>query len=130
MSLSEERSEFSQDLCHLLQWCTIQGGFSSAYLDEVKRTPEQQKIYFDSGRSKTMDSQHLKGLAGDVVFFKDGQCVNLMPTEQAWSIIAPVGHYWESLAPDNRWGGNFDKDWSRKDPWVDTPHFERKPEGM
>ena len=33
-------------------------------------------------------------------------------------ILAPLGAYWESLHPKNRWGGNFSN-------LVDCPHFER-----
>lgn len=125
MSLSEERGAFTQDICHLIQWCTVQGGFSLVYLDEVKRTVEQQKIYLAQGKSRTMNSRHLEGCAADLVFFKDGQCVNILPGKQQVDILSPVGHYWESLDPKNRWGGNFDKDWRKEDPWHDTPHFER-----
>jgi hypothetical protein len=34
------------------------------------------------------------------------------------TILAPLGVYWESLYPKNRWGGNFKS-------LVDCPHFER-----
>jgi hypothetical protein len=45
-------------------------------------------------------------------FFKDGKII--WDKEQ----IAPLGAYWESLHPKNRWGGNFKS-------LVDCPHFER-----
>ena len=32
--------------------------------------------------------------------------------------LQPIGDFWESLYPPNKWGGNFKK-------FVDTPHFER-----
>ena len=125
MSLSKDRAEFTQDLAHFVQWCVVQGGFSEVYVDEVKRTVEQQKLYFDAKKSKTMNSMHLKGLAADIVFFKDGMCVNLLPGKEQLIILTEAGKYWESLSVVNRWGGNFDKDWDKPDPWLDTPHFER-----
>ena len=58
---------------------------------ELSRTPEQQAIYLKTGRSKTMNSIHLKRCAIDLNFFKDGKIV--------WNrkIIEPLGIYWESL---------------------------------
>jgi hypothetical protein len=72
-----------------------------------------------------MNSSHLKKLAGDLNFFKDGVWINGLAGRRATRILKPLGKYWELLNPKNRWGGNFDKDWAREDPWVDTPHFER-----
>jgi hypothetical protein len=61
-----------------------------------------------------MDSIHLKRCAIDLNFFKDGKII--------WSkeILSPLGAYWETLHPKNRWGGNFSN-------LVDCPHFERVP---
>ena len=72
----------------------------------------EQAIYFKTGRSKTMNSIHLKRCAIDLNFFKDGKII--------WdkATIAPLGVYWESLHAKNRWGGNFSN-------LVDCPHFER-----
>ena len=76
------------------------------------RTPEQQKIYYDTGKSKTMASNHLRRLAIDLNFLKGGSLV--MDKAQ----LAPLGTFWESLHPTNRWGGNFAS-------FTDVPHFER-----
>lgn len=110
MSLSDEQAAFLLDACKLIQFATsldfkITGG-------ELARTAEQQAIYFKSGRSKTMNSNHLKRCAIDLNFFKDGKIIWDRQT------IAPLGKYWESLSPKNRWGGNFKS-------LVDCPHFER-----
>ena len=77
-------------------------------IGEVERTLEQQTVYFKSGRSKTMDSLHLKKCAADLHFFKDG----------VLSYPAELGAFWEALNPLNRWGGNFST-------FKDGPHFER-----
>lgn len=87
---------------------------------EAYRTQEQQAIYVKTGRSKTMNSEHGKRRAIDLNFFKDGK---LCGREE----IKPLGNFWESLSPLNRWGGN----WrglvdSGKSDFIDAPHFERR----
>ncbi len=42
---------------------------------ELARTPEQQAIYVKTGRSKTLNSIHLKRCAIDLNFFKDGKII-------------------------------------------------------
>ena len=84
---------------------------------ESQRMPERQAIYVQTGRSKTMHSQHLLKLADDLHFFKDGKLC--YPKE--------LGEYWESLSPLNRWGGS----WrglveAGKSKFIDAPHFERR----
>ena len=116
MSLSQEQAAFLLDACKLIQYATEQGFMVTG--GELARTPEQQAIYVNTGRSKTLDSIHLKRCAIDLNFFKEGKII--------WdkSILAPLGSYWESLNPLNSWGGNGKK-------LVDTPHFSRgqgKPE--
>ena len=79
---------------------------------ELYRTPEQQELYVKSGRSETMQSNHLRRLAIDLNFFRDGELTYALET------LRPLGVYWEALSPLNRWGGNFRT-------LKDTPHFER-----
>lgn len=126
MSLVTEQAEALLDICRLVQYATSLGLTVTA--GEAERTKEQQEIYVKTGRSKTMLSDHLRRLAWDFNFYKDGKYVcdkNNFTPEQQYEILRPVGQFWESLHLKNRWGGNFDKDWDRKDPWVDLPHFER-----
>jgi hypothetical protein len=110
MSLSDEQAAFLLDACNLIRYATEQGFKVTG--GEVFRTAEQQAIYVQTGRSKTLNSNHLKRLAIDLNFFKDGLII--------WDkgILAPLGAYWETLNPKNRWGGNFKS-------LVDCPHFER-----
>jgi len=110
MSLSDEQAAFLLDACNLIRYATEQGFKVTG--GELFRTAEQQAIYVQTGRSKTLNSNHLKRLAIDLNFFKDGQII--------WDkgVLAPLGAYWESLYPKNRWGGNFNS-------LVDCPHFER-----
>ena len=110
MSLSTEQAAFLLDACKLIQYATEQGFMVTG--GELSRTPEQQAIYVKTGRSKTMNSIHLKRCAIDLNFFKDGKII--------WNrkIIEPLGIYWENMHPTNRWVGYFSN-------LVDCPHFER-----
>jgi peptidoglycan L-alanyl-D-glutamate endopeptidase CwlK len=110
MSLVKEQAAFLLDVTELIRHATDAGFVVTG--GELARTPEQQAIYFKNGRSKTMNSIHLKRCAIDLNFFKDGKII--------WDkfTLAPLGQYWESLHVKNRWGGNFSN-------LVDCPHFER-----
>lgn len=110
MSLNQEQAAFLLDACKLIEYATAQGFVVTG--GELYRTPEQQAIYLKTGRSKTMQSNHLRRLAIDLNFFKAGQIIWDKET------LAPLGAFWESLHPKNRWGGNFKS-------LVDCPHFER-----
>lgn len=110
MSLVKEQAEFLKDVAKLINFCFEQGWVITG--GELFRTVEQQQMHLKAGRSKTMNSIHMKRCAIDLNFFKDGKLV--WDKEQ----LAPIGAYWESLNPKNRWGGNFRS-------LVDVPHFER-----
>ena len=110
MSMVSEQFAFVQDVLKLIAFAIIQGFVVT--LGEAHRTPEQQAIYLKTGRSKTLDSFHLKRLAIDLNFFLAGVLCYDKAKLQA------IGDYWESLSPKNRWGGN----WTFKD----LPHFERR----
>lgn len=110
MSLVNEQADFLLDVCKLIQYATNLGFVVTG--GELARTPEQQALHVKAGRSKTMNSIHLKRCAIDLNFFKDGK---IIWDKQA---LSPLGKYWESLHSKNRWGGNFKS-------LVDCPHFER-----
>jgi len=110
MSLSHEQQEFVLDVARLIFFAEENGIRLTA--GEFLRTKEQQKIYFETGKSKTMNSNHLRKLAVDFNFFLNGK----LTYEKSKLII--LGEYWESLNEKNRWGGNFKS-------FTDTPHFER-----
>lgn len=108
MTLGQQQELFSENICKLMMYAMSKG--YRVRLGEGERTVEQQTIYVKAGRSKTMDSQHLKKLAHDIHFTKDG--VLMYPDE--------LGTYWESLDPGNSWGGFWKS-------FVDKPHFQYKP---
>lgn len=67
--------------------------------------------------SKTLRSNHGRRLAQDFNFFINGRLT------YDFNEIKPLGDYWESLHPKNRWGGDFNQD-DIRNGFVDTPHFE------
>lgn len=118
MTLGQEQEAFAKHFVTLLQkiW---EAGYD-VRIGEVQRPIEMQEIYVKTGRSKTMDSMHLKKCAADVTILKDGVVLDRTGYK-------PFGDFWESLDSKNRWGGN----WrgliaSGKSTFVDVPHFERK----
>ena len=124
MTKSDKQAKFLLDACMLVQFATrlgfkVTGG-------ELFRPQEMQLIYYNNGRSKTMNSQHKQKLAIDLNFIKDGRYINALSSSETEDILRPLGKFWQSLSAQNRWGGNFDKDFSRKDPWIDAGHFERQ----
>jgi peptidoglycan L-alanyl-D-glutamate endopeptidase CwlK len=112
MSMVKEQAEFLHHACMLIQRATELGFVVTG--GELFRTTEQQQIYVRTGRSKTMNSNHLRRCAIDLNFFRDGA---LVYDVQA---LRPVGEYWQSLSPKNSWGGMWKS-------FKDVPHFERRP---
>jgi hypothetical protein len=114
MNIGQHQEAFTHDLVKLFL-----KGFELGYecrIGEVQRMPEMQAVYVQTGRSKTFKSMHLKRLAADLYWMKNGKVI--YPQE--------LGEYWESLNPLNRWGGS----WrglvqSNKSKFVDKPHYER-----
>lgn len=110
-TLREEQNIFSRDLVKLLTFL-FEHGYEVS-IGEVFRTPEQQKIYVDTGRSKTLYSNHLKKCAADLAIFKDGK---LLTSKEELQF---VGDAWEVMSAKNSWGGNWKS-------FKDLPHFERR----
>ena len=111
MSMVKKQWEFLKDIALLIEKAeelniTLTAG-------EAYRSEYQQKEYVRAGKSKTMDSQHLKRLAMDFNFFINGKLTYEKED------IQPLGDFWESLRTENSWGGNWES-------FKDTPHFERR----
>ncbi|KKM97253.1 hypothetical protein LCGC14_1169970 [marine sediment metagenome] len=115
-SLSDTQFDFLQDVYMLLA-CIMSQGWKVTF-GEVARPIEMQEIYVRTGRSKTMNSQHIPRLAIDLNFFKPtpGGGTEYVCTKEA---IQGFGDYWEGLNPKNSWGGNWNS-------FKDTPHFQRR----
>ena len=110
MPLVNEQAAFLLDICKLIPYATSLGFVLTG--GELERKIEMQQIYIKSGRSKTMNSMHLKKCALDLNFFKNGKLVYDI------NLLKPIGTYWESLNPKNKWGGNWNS-------FKDVPHFQR-----
>ncbi|WP_177428265.1 M15 family metallopeptidase [Candidatus Venteria ishoeyi] len=95
------------DLIHFANSVGVGLTFGEAY-----RTMYQQKQYLATGKSRTLNSNHLKRLAVDFNFFIKGKLTYNK------KVLQSIGDYWESLHPKNKWGGNW--------RFRDTPHFEMK----
>lgn len=115
MSLVREQSAFLLDVMKLIDFATREGFVVTG--GELHRPSEMQEIYVRSGRSKTMNSRHLKRCAIDLNFFTevDGK----LQLTYDLQVIRKVGAFWESLHPLNSWGGNWNS-------FKDVPHFERR----
>ncbi len=109
MTLSQSQRIFSLNLAKLILWIYEQG--MECTLGEVLRTTEQQAIYLKNGKSKTMNSGHLKKLAADINLFVDGTYATGKESYRKMS------EYWKSLHPKNISG----YDWG----W-DAQHLEMK----
>ena len=107
MTLSQKQRKFPQLVASLIRWA-YENGYEIV-LGEAYRTKEQQSLYVATGKSKTMNSKHLRCLAIDINLFKNGEYLIETPDYK------PLGDYWESLDPECVWGG----DWG----W-DGGHFQ------
>lgn len=123
MKLSEKQIIFSKMVGELLLWIYRQTGYGIS-LGEVLRTPEQQKLYLEQGKSKTANSMHLYKLAIDLNLFING--VYVLDENK----YRKLGEYWEQLGKANnitaRWGGRFGvnpADYHKTLGW-DPGHFE------
>ena len=113
MKLNERQRKFAFFFTKLVQWAFANG--YEVVIGEVQRTKEQQEIYVKSGRSKTMDSDHIEKCAGKLFLFKMQTSGYGYITDSAQ--YKPLGDYWKSLHPMCRWGGDFKS-------LVDGNHFE------
>lgn len=111
MSLVTEQAAFLLDACRLIEYATDLGFVVTG--GELYRTAEQQQIYVKTGRSQTMASNHLRRLAIDLNFLRNGKLV--YDVEQ----LKPIGEFWQGLSPKNSWGGFWKS-------FKDMPHFERR----
>lgn len=111
MTLGQEQELFARHFVDLLRLAMSKG--YGCRLGEVQRPVEMQEIYVKTGRSKTMNSNHLRKCAGDVFFTENGVILT-------GPKLKVLGDFWESLDPKNSWGGNWKS-------FKDEPHFERRP---
>ena len=114
IKLSDKQKLFARNI-HKLEAFIFKLGFEITY-GEATRHQIVQDLYLKEGKTTAKYSQHQKKLARDYNFFYAGKYIT---GKNAKKMLQVVGDYWESLHPDNRWGGN----WTT---FVDTPHFEMR----
>ncbi len=79
------------------------------------RTFEEQRYFVSTGKSKTMNSRHLGGLAIDVAFYCEGKCNYVFEDQKAlWEVFKEAA---DELSIPIEWGGN----WKN---FKDTPHIQ------
>ncbi len=110
MKLSQHQQTFTRNIALLILRANTLG--VNLTFGEAYRTKEQEALYVKEGKSKTMNSYHLKRLAVDFNFFIGGELLLRHPS------ISLLGNYWESLDLLNNWGGHFNH-------FYDGGHFER-----
>lgn len=117
--LRQAQFEFTKHIGFLINFA-FANGFTLTF-GEAWRTEYQQAEYLRTGRSKTMDSYHLKRLAIDFNIFVDGYY--LFSDKERYkrdiALCEKLGNYWEELDEMNRWGGRFKS-------LDDFYHFERQ----
>lgn len=117
MTLSQAQGTFAHNYAKLILWVydqewSVTGG-------ELYRPEEMAKIYAERGIGIDPSFHTLK-LAGDLNLFING----VFQTNR--DAYKPLGDYWKSLDPLNRWGGDFMVKNAQGvlEPKPDSDHFE------
>lgn len=114
MTLSEKQRIFTMNIGKLIAWAYANGfelTFGDAYRD-----PRLAALNASEGKG-IKNSLHTRRLAVDFNLFKES--VYLAKSEA----YKPLGDYWKSLEPRNRWGGDFK-------PVPDGNHFSCEDGGI
>jgi len=125
MILSEQQQLFARDVGKLLVFMYTQTNYRCTFGDAYRS--QQQAEWNAQHGLGIQDSLHCQRLAIDLNLFDcgnklDGNCTLV----SAYNAYEQFGKYWESLDPQNRWGGYFVSKYGGH--IVDQDHFERKPE--
>lgn len=100
-------------LAQLILWAVQQG--YEVQIEEVKRSQAQATANAASGAG-IVNSLHVLGLASDLSIFLQGRLLSSVEDYR------PIGEKWESMHPENAWGGRFSK--------PDADHFSRSNNGV
>ena len=120
MTLGEKQRLFVINIAHLITWA-YENDYELSF-GEALRTAEQAALNASKG-SGISNSLHLKRLAIDLNLFLDTSVDSDEDIYQTDSeSYKPLGDYWKSLHPLNRWGGDFSK--------PDGNHFSMEHEGV
>lgn len=115
--MREKQSIFLKNVAKLILWA-FENGYELTG-GELLRTEEQHKLNVSKGISKADRSRHQDRLAIDLMLFIKGVYKTDTPSYK------PLGDYWVSLHPLNRWGGDWNKNGKIEDEkFQDGNHFE------
>ena len=109
MTLRQKQSLFARNIANLIQFAYAEGyevTFGDAYRDPRVHGAMGKKASYSS-----INSNHKIRLAVDLNLFLDGKFLTSTDSHRL------LGTYWETLHPDNRWGGRFN----------DGNHYEMLP---
>lgn len=117
MTLQQKQAIFLKNFALLILFANQNGYEVTA--GELFRTDDQHALYVKKGLTKAERSKHQDRLAGDLNLFKDGKYLTNTADYK------PLGLYWCSLHPSNRWGGDWNKNGNHLDEkFSDGNHFE------
>ena len=108
MATNEDRIKFFQDISDLIS--ILKAEKIEMMPTCFFRTQSEQQILYSQGKSQTLDSQHTKWLAIDLVLVRFGQLI--WRTDKDYD---RAGQVWESLG--HTWGGRWES-------LQDIYHFE------
>ena len=100
MTLGEKQRLFTRNVAFLIEWAYKEG--YELTVAEAYRTQEQSNLNAAAGKGIS-NSLHMDRLAIDLNLFKDGKYLTNSADHK------PLGEFWKSLHPDNRWGGDFSR---------------------
>jgi len=117
LSVRNKQSIFLKNVAKLILWAFDNGYELTG--GELYRTAEQHAINVSKGLSKATRSKHMDRLAIDLNLFINGEFKTDTQSHK------PLGAYWCSLHPLNRWGGDFNNDGNltTNDAW-DGNHYQ------
>ena len=107
-TLREKQAVFHRHLARLILWAYDQG--IEVFIAELYRDPSRQLMLYNQGKSKTLRSLHLQGLAADLFVIR-----NQVPILRDVEEYHVLGRKWEE------WGGVWGGRWTSLN---DIFHFE------
>lgn len=105
--LHARQFKFMHNLANLIHFIGDSGYNVSG--GELWRSEETQAAHVKAGRSKTLNSMHLKRLAIDLNIF-DGEYLLFSDSERKqkdFRVVEQFGEQWEGYDKDNVWGGRW-----------------------
>ncbi len=96
-TLSQKQIEFGRMVAKLILYAEAIG--IPIKVTEWNRDQREQTRLYDSGKSRTLSSQHQIGLAVDIAIIRKGHYIT------AWAEYRPLGRFWGLLG--GTWGGNW-----------------------